>query len=98
MLAYRRTWHIKLQHMEQARELIQAAVDIAKERGMIGRAYSSHIGPADILVWEENWEHEADHNQWWAAFGNSSDVQAWFARWHAVVERGGVQEIWELQA
>ena len=63
MLAYRRTWHIKLGCMDQARALIQEAVDTAKERGLIGRAYSSYISRTDIIIWEENWENEADHDQ-----------------------------------
>jgi hypothetical protein len=84
--------------MDQARELIQEAVDTAKERGLIGRAYSSYISLADTIVWEENWENEADHDQWWAEFGNSPQVQEWFSRWHEVAERGGRQEVWRLQA
>ena len=78
--------------------LHKEAADIAKARGLIGRAYSSYISPVDVIVWEENWENEADHDQWWAENRNSSEVQAWFARWYEVVERGGVQEIWRLQA
>jgi hypothetical protein len=98
MLAYRRTWHIKLGYMDQARELIQEAVDLAKEQGMIGRAYSSFISPVDVIVWEEDWENEADQDQWWAENRSSPEVQDWFARWHEVVERGGRQEVWHLQA
>jgi hypothetical protein len=84
--------------MDQARVLAQEAVDVAKERGMIGCAYSSYISPVDVIVWEENWENEADHDQWWAENRSSPEVQDWFARWYEVVERGGVHEVWRLQA
>jgi hypothetical protein len=98
MLAYRRTWHIKLGRMDQARELIQEPVDSFKERGFIGRAYASHIGPADVIIWEEDWESEADHDAAWEEIRDAPGTQDWFSRWYEVAERGGTQEIWRLQA
>ena len=98
MLAYRRTWHIKFGCMDQARELAQEAVDVWKERGLTGRAYSSYVSPVDVIVWEENWESEADHDEAWAELRDSPEARGWFPRWYEVVERGGVQEIWRLQA
>jgi hypothetical protein len=98
MLAYRRTWYIKLGRMGQARELIQQAVDIFKERSLVGRAYSPRFGPADVIVWEEDWESVEDHDKHWAEFRGDPETQEWFEAWHEVVERGGQQEVWRLQA
>jgi hypothetical protein len=96
MLAYRRTWHVKLGCMDEALELIHQAVDEFKERGAIGRAYSPHISPADIIVWEEDWESAEDHDQFWAGLGEGT--KEWFQNWFKVVERGGSQEVWNLRA
>lgn len=98
MIAYRRTWHIKVGCMDQARELLQVPVDGFKERGWTGRAYSSYVSPADVIVWEENWENEAEHDKAWAELRANPRTQNWYSRWYEVVERGGALEIWRLQA
>jgi len=97
MLAYRRTWCIKLGCMEEALALIQQAVDSFKERGAIGRAYSPNISPVDIIVWEENWESVEARDQFWAGLDDVPELAEWFQNWFKVVERGGTQEIWNLR-
>jgi hypothetical protein len=84
--------------MDQARELLQHPVDRFKERGWIGRAYSYHISQADVIVWEENWENEAAHDEAWEGIRANPGTQDWYSRWYEVVERGGKLEIWRLQA
>ncbi|MBN1935049.1 MAG: hypothetical protein JW934_10310 [Anaerolineae bacterium] len=97
MLAYRRTWYIKLGCMHDALEMIQRAVDMFKERNGTGRAYLPNIGPADVIVWEENWADVQEHDQFWARYGDSPEAQEWFQQWFKLIERGGTQEIWDLK-
>lgn len=98
MLAYRRTWYVKLGRMQEALELIQQAVDTFRDRGFTGRAYSSNVGPADVIVWEEDWSSTQEHDQAWAEFGNTAEAKEWFQQWFKLVERGGMQETWNLKA
>jgi hypothetical protein len=98
MLAYRRTWYIKVGCMQDALGMIQQAVDLFRERGLAGRAYSSNVGPADVIVWEEDWPNAQKHDQFWAEFRVSPEAQEWFQQWFKLVERGGTQEIWDLKA
>lgn len=98
MFAYRRTWYIKVGCMQEALEMVPQAMDIFKERGLTGRAYSSNVSPADVIVWEEDWPDTQEHDQFWAKFWPSAEAQAWFQEWYKLVERGGMQEIWDLRA
>jgi GrpB-like predicted nucleotidyltransferase (UPF0157 family) len=98
MLAHRRTWLIKGGCMDEALEMIQRAVDIFKEHGHVGRAYSSHRGPTDVIVWEEDWANEEEHERFWVQLRADPEVTEWFERWHTLVERGGSQEVWHLRA
>jgi hypothetical protein len=91
MLAYRRTWLIKLGCMEEALEMIQQPVDTFKQHGHVGRAYSSNRGPADVIVWEEDWASVEEHEKFWVELRADPATAAWF-------ERGGAQEIWNLRA
>jgi hypothetical protein len=98
MLAYRRTWYIKQGCMQDAVKMIQQGVDIARERGKTGRAYWSNVGPADVVVWEEDWPSAQEHDQWWVGFSRCAECQEWVQQWLKLVERGGAHEIWDLKA
>jgi hypothetical protein len=84
--------------MEKALAHIQQARDIFKERGAIGRVYSSRFGPTDVIVWEENFDSVEDHDRLWAELGGTPETKAWFQKWFELVELGGSQEVWNLQA
>lgn len=101
MLAYRTTWMVKPQRMEEALELLKAEVERSKDRtdqpGVgTARIYTPQISP-NVLVFETTFESPSANEAFWAEYYQDSEgAEAFWEQWYEVVERQLGTEIWHL--
>ena len=60
------------------------------------RILTSHFGTFGLVQLELEFESLADYERFWTAFGDAPETEGVMARWLAVVEQGGTNDIWEV--
>lgn len=85
-----------------ARGKNQEALDLlcagAKDSTLRYRIYTSHYGRFDEIALEIEFESMAHAEQVWAEFDAQPGTADFLARWTAVTEPGGSNELWVLEA
>ena len=61
------------------------------------RLYTSRVGPLDQLVFERVYESAADEGKAHAEYGSRPEAAEFWAKFNALVERGGTSEIWHVE-
>lgn len=95
MFAYRTTWIVKEGRMQEALELMSAAIDEGKPADAMARIYTPSLSP-NALVFEEVWEEDASHEAFWEAYRGSQEGASFFSQLYELVERSTGTERWHV--
>ena len=71
-----------------------------KSRGLVARIYvDPRSDPRRVVAWEEEWEDAEAFATFWADDGevnSSEEAQAFWTKWHEVVDRKSKHRIWRV--
>ncbi len=100
MLVYRWTWLIRNGRLGEAAELAKEGSErFWKPEKAVHRAYTSDVGPGNILVYEAEAKDEArfaEHFQHLDTWSNTPFGKDWWKRFNETVERYLSAERWNL--
>jgi len=94
MIVERSTVKVKQGCME---ELVALAKSEGEKEGWSCRIYSPNKAPRDTLVVEWEFESLAESEKYWAEWWAKPETAALMEKWYALTERGGNEEIWNLE-
>jgi hypothetical protein len=97
MIVNRRTFLVKQGCMDDLVALMKAEA----ERINIAvpfRIYTPYIAPFDFVAAEWEFGSLADYNKFWTEWFARPETAEFMEKWNKLTERGGTNEIWDLQA
>jgi hypothetical protein len=96
MIAYRTTWIVKPRRMQQALEFFEAQAEEGLPENASFRVYTPSFSP-NVLIFEEAWESQEEHEEWWAALNAAPESTTMWDNWYEIVERSTGTELWNLR-
>lgn len=95
MFAYRTTWIVKPRCMAKALEFFEGKIGIVPERSSV-RVYTPGFSP-NVLVYEETWESQEEHDKWWGEFRAAPETAAIWDEWYSLVKKSAGSELWHVK-
>ena len=95
MIINRRTFPVKLGKMDEVVAVLTTGGDVVPNTPPF-RILVPSVGTFDRVTLELEFESLAHYETWWDAWGESPDSDEVMERFHACVDPGGVNEIWEI--
>lgn len=96
MLVNRRTFNVKMGHMDEVVALIKAEIEQFTSYTRASRIYTPETGSFDVVAVEWEYENLEEYERLWAEWGATPEAAAFTEKWYDLTERGGTNEIWHL--
>jgi hypothetical protein len=96
MIVNRRTFIVKVGHMDQLLALMKEAKEQFTTVEHAWRNYAPEIGPNDVMAMEWEYESLEEYEKDWAEWGATPEAAAFMEKWNQMTESGGSNEIWRL--
>ena len=96
MIVNRRTFTVKVGHMDQLLALMKEAKEQFSGSTRAWRNYAPEISPCDVVAFEWEYESLEEYERDWAEWGATPETAAFMEKWNQLTESGGNNEIWRL--
>jgi hypothetical protein len=82
--------------MGKALEFFEAQAEEGLPENATLRVYTPMLSP-NVLVFEEVWESQEEHEEFWAELNAAPESAAMWDKWYELVERSTGTELWNVR-